>query len=99
MKMDRNKEMTMEFLSFRNHWILIATLLTAPAIGSFAKNNDNNGHAQVQNVQQINLVSDQPGVALLQDTNLVNAWGVSFAPTGPFWISDNGTGLSTLYDV
>lgn len=49
--------------------------------------------------QQVNLVSDQPGVALLQDTNLVNAWGMSFSATSPFWISDNGSGLSTLYSV
>jgi len=49
--------------------------------------------------QQINLVSDLPGVALLQDTNLVNAWGMSFSATSPFWISDNGTGFSTLYVV
>jgi len=49
--------------------------------------------------RKVNLVSDQPGVALLQDTNLVNAWGVSFSPTSPFWVSDNGTGKSTLYAV
>ena len=49
--------------------------------------------------QQVNLVSDLPGVALLQDTNLVNAWGMSFSATSPFWISDNGSGLSTLYAV
>lgn len=49
--------------------------------------------------QQVNLVSDQPGVAILQDTNLVNAWGISFGPGTPFWVSDNGTGLSTLYAV
>ena len=49
--------------------------------------------------QQVNLVSNLPGVATLQDTNLVNAWGISFGPATPFWISDNGTGLSTLYAV
>jgi uncharacterized protein (TIGR03118 family) len=49
--------------------------------------------------QQTNLVADLPGVALLQDTNLVNAWGISFSATSPFWISDNGSGLSTLYAV
>jgi uncharacterized protein (TIGR03118 family) len=38
-------------------------------------------------------------VALLQDTNLVNAWGMSFSTTSPFWISDNGSELSTLYAV
>jgi uncharacterized protein (TIGR03118 family) len=46
-----------------------------------------------------NLVSDLPGVAALQDPDLVNAWGISFNPTGPFWVSDNATGLSTLYSV
>lgn len=46
-----------------------------------------------------NLVSNQPGKAQNQDTSLVNAWGISYAPTGPFWVSDNGTGLSTLYNA
>ena len=48
---------------------------------------------------QTNLVSDLAGVAQLQDTNLVNPWGISFSATSPFWISDNGSGLSTLYAV
>jgi uncharacterized protein (TIGR03118 family) len=48
---------------------------------------------------QVNLVSDLPNVALLQDTNLVNAWGISFGPNTPFWVSDNGKGLATLYAV
>jgi uncharacterized protein (TIGR03118 family) len=46
-----------------------------------------------------NLVSNQPGIALHQDPDLVNAWGVAFSPTGPFWVSDEGTGLSTLYNA
>jgi uncharacterized protein (TIGR03118 family) len=44
-----------------------------------------------------NLVSNQKGGAMHVDTDLVNAWGIAYAPTGPFWVSDNGTGLSTLY--
>src|SRR5262249_435183 len=32
------------------------------------------------------------------DANLVNPWGIVFNPWGPVWISDNGTGVSTLYD-
>lgn len=44
-----------------------------------------------------NLVSNQAGKAKFQDTDLVNAWGIAFSPVGPFWVSDNGTGLSTLY--
>ena len=49
--------------------------------------------------RQGNLVSDLPGVAQLQDTNLVNAWGVSFGGAGPFWVNGNGSGKSTLYAV
>lgn len=49
--------------------------------------------------RQVNLVSDLPNVAMLQDTNLVNAWGISFGPKTPFWVSDNGKGLATLYAV
>src|SRR5207237_6667905 len=29
---------------------------------------------------------------------LVNPWGISSSPTGPLWVSDNGTGLVTVYD-
>ena len=49
--------------------------------------------------RQSNLVSDLPGVAQLQDTNLVNGWGVSFGGAGPFWVNSNGKGKSTLYAV
>lgn len=48
-------------------------------------------------VRQTNLVSNQPGVALLHDPDLINAWGISFSPTSPFWVSANGTNISTLY--
>jgi uncharacterized protein (TIGR03118 family) len=32
------------------------------------------------------------------DPHLVNAWGLTALQPSPFWISDNGTGFSTLYD-
>jgi uncharacterized protein (TIGR03118 family) len=44
------------------------------------------------------LVSDQPGVAPHTDPNLVNAWGLTASPTSPWWVSDNGTDKSTLYN-
>ena len=50
------------------------------------------------NFTQTNLVSDVPGLAVTTDPDLVNPWGVSFSPTSPFWVSDNGTGLATLYN-
>jgi uncharacterized protein (TIGR03118 family) len=55
------------------------------------------GTAFAQRYLQTNLVSDIPGMAVVTDPNLVNPWGISFSPTGPFWVSDNGTGVSTLY--
>jgi len=50
--------------------------------------------------QQDNLVSDEPAAAAADhtDPNLLNPWGVAFFPGGPFWVSDNGAGVSTLYD-
>lgn len=47
----------------------------------------------------VKLVADQAGKAKNTDPNLVNAWGLSQAPGGPVWVSDNGTGLSTVYDA
>jgi uncharacterized protein (TIGR03118 family) len=46
---------------------------------------------------QTNLVSDLPNIAPVTDRNLVNPWGIVASSRSPFWISDNGTGLSTLY--
>jgi len=47
---------------------------------------------------QTNLVSDVAGWAPVTDANLVNPWGLSRSATSPWWASDNGTGLSTLYN-
>jgi uncharacterized protein (TIGR03118 family) len=47
---------------------------------------------------QKNLVSDGAVSATTTDPNLLNPWGIAFFPGGPFWISDNNGGVSTLYD-
>jgi len=53
----------------------------------------------VPHFKQTDLVSDQQAEgANPADPDLVNPWGIAFSPTHPFWISDNHTGLSTLYD-
>ena len=45
------------------------------------------------------LTSDLSGIAANTDPVLQNAWGVTFTPgASPFWIADNATGCSTLYD-
>jgi uncharacterized protein (TIGR03118 family) len=54
--------------------------------------------AYAQHYTQVNLVANTSGVAPVTDPNLVNPWGVSRTSSSPWWISDNGTGLSTLYN-
>jgi len=64
---------------------LAATLLASSA------------HAAGYKIQ--NLVSNQPGVAVQQDTDLVNPWGLcQDNDTAPVWTSDNGSDKSTFYD-
>ena len=46
-----------------------------------------------------NLVSNQVKQARHTDPFMVNGWGLTYGPGGPFWISDNGSGWSTLYDA
>ncbi|MGH8138147.1 MAG: TIGR03118 family protein [Steroidobacteraceae bacterium] len=48
--------------------------------------------------KQINLVSDGAASAVTPDSQLKNPWGIATLPGAPFWIADNGTGVSTLYD-
>ncbi|MGH7939284.1 MAG: TIGR03118 family protein [Bryobacteraceae bacterium] len=45
-----------------------------------------------------NFQSDIAGVAWHVDSNLVNAWGMAASPSGIIWVSDNGTGVATLYN-
>jgi len=54
--------------------------------------------AVAQKATPTNLTSDIPNVGTFNDTNLVNPWGLVSSPTGPWWVSDNNAGVSTLYD-
>ena len=49
--------------------------------------------------QVTNLASNQEKIARVTDPLLVNAWGLVYPPGGPFWISDNNSGWSTLYNA
>jgi uncharacterized protein (TIGR03118 family) len=44
------------------------------------------------------LQSDVPGEAEHTDPDLVNGWGISHSATSPWWVSDEGTDKSTLYN-
>lgn len=70
-------------------WMAVLLLLVAVAALSLP--------TFAQKVDVTNLTSDIPAVGSFNDSNLVNPWGMSIAPTGPWWISDEGTGVSTLY--
>jgi uncharacterized protein (TIGR03118 family) len=51
-----------------------------------------------QHYNQTNLVSSTSGIAPVTDPQLVNPWGISRSSGSPWWVSDNATGLSTLYN-
>src|SRR3954452_909914 len=74
--------------------------LSAPAASLAAPERSTAAAATSANFVQTNLVSDIPGMAAVTDPKLVNPWGISSSPAGsPFWLSDAGTGLSTLYNT
>lgn len=75
-------------------WILLLAVLTLAANPTQLYAAPNTGNSFYQH----NLVSDLPGVADFMDPDLVNPWGISFSTTSPMWVSDNGTGLSTIYN-
>ena len=55
--------------------------------------------AQSNSYKQTNLTSDTAGVAANVDPNLVNPWGIAYFPNNPFWIADNNSGFTTLYNA
>jgi uncharacterized protein (TIGR03118 family) len=69
--------------------IIAATVLVAAIPSSAAERNVYSVHP---------LVSDVPGAAPTTDPNLVNAWGLTASSTSPWWVADNGTDKSTLYN-
>jgi len=67
---------------------------TAHAVGGDADADAN----EIVVFKQTNLDSNVPGAAKVTDPNLLNSWGLAFAPDSPFWINNNNGGTSTLYD-
>jgi uncharacterized protein (TIGR03118 family) len=55
--------------------------------------------AQQGGYSQTNLVSNTAGVAKTTDLQLLNPWGISILPGQDFWIANNNSGTSTLYDL
>ncbi|GAA1567089.1 TIGR03118 family protein [Kribbella sancticallisti] len=70
--------------------------LVAPSTASAHKSYGHDSPGALA-VQQVNLVSDVPGMAPLLDPDLVNPWGLALGATSPLWVSNAGTSSSTLY--
>src|SRR3954468_15335547 len=89
-------------MKLRHSVIAFAALLTIPAATAFSgaarSATPKGGGIASRSYSQTNLVSDIPGLASHTDPNLKNPWGISASATSPFWVSDAGTGVSTLYD-
>ena len=76
----------------------VAAIALGDAMAINADGANGQGFGQRNAYKVTPLVSDVSGAAVM-DTRLKNAWGVAFSPAAsPFWIADNATGLSTLYD-
>jgi uncharacterized protein (TIGR03118 family) len=79
----------------RKHPLSLLALAVAAALAAAPLS------SQAIPVTVTNLVTDNPAVnpAQITDPGLVNAWGLSYSPTSPFWVSSNGAGTSTVYHV
>lgn len=73
-------------------WVMALSLLSAVVPSA----------AFAQQYNRTDLVSSIPGDGTNplngHDTQLVNSWGMTRSAGGPIWISDNGTGLATVYN-
>ena len=73
-------------ISIKTTLLILTTLALSATIG------------RADSYSWTNFQSDIPGVAAHTDPNLVNPWGMAASSSGStIWVSDNGTGVSTLY--
>jgi len=77
------------------HRFLSRTHVVSAALGLLLVLSSSEALAQYQATY---LTSDLTGKAKHTDPLLKNAWGLAYSPGAPFWISDEASGYSTLYD-
>ncbi|HXE15082.1 MAG TPA: TIGR03118 family protein [Bryobacteraceae bacterium] len=53
--------------------------------------------AIAQQYTQTNLISNDGRGGTKPDANLINGWGLARGSSTPWWVADNGSGVSTLY--
>jgi uncharacterized protein (TIGR03118 family) len=51
-----------------------------------------------QHYTRVNLVSNTAGVARVTDLQLINPWGMSRSPSSAWWVSDQRTGITKVYN-
>src|SRR6516165_6918807 len=75
-------------LQTRRGGLILASLALSP-VASFA-----------QQYQETDLVANasQPGVTTV-DPHLVDPWGIARSSAGPWWVSDQDKGVSTIYNA
>jgi uncharacterized protein (TIGR03118 family) len=76
--------------------ILIGSILGTVVAGAAGGFIETDLVANKSPLTDINGISHTPAHV---DTNLLNPWGLTASLTSPFWVSDNGAGVSTLYDA
>lgn len=79
----------MSIATCKTQFLLWLIVLAVPMISSMATG---------QYVQH-SLVTNKKTSAPHTDPNLVNAWGLSFLPKSAFWVSDEATGKTSVYDA
>ena len=79
--------------------MIAAALFSAASVAAIARQSHAMGFFSGDYIQE-NLVSDNTSriPADHEDPTLINPWGVAFFPGEAFWINDNGSGLSALYN-
>src|SRR4051794_19032226 len=85
----------------RSRWIALAGVALAIALATAGTAAGASQHHGTGTYTVTPLVSDQVGMAPKVDANLVNGWGISAGPATsptPWWVSNQGTSTSTLYD-
>src|SRR5262245_54864077 len=79
------------------HAVIVGASILFTAVGGRA-----DGFLETDLVANKRPLTDSNGIvhtAPNLDPNLVNPWGLTTSPTSPFWVADNGAGVSTLYNT
>jgi uncharacterized protein (TIGR03118 family) len=79
------------------HAVIIATSILGTAAAGVAA-----GFVETDLISNVSPLTDSNGIVHttpIQDGKLLNPWGLAASTTSPFWVADNGAGVSTLYNV